>query len=142
MPGAASRSVSSSGAGWEDWAFFRFAAPWLVAPLTLFLIWRIFGRQMSRRDPPLRESIDWPGADSEFFVLERRLARAGFTRSNGETTAEWLRRVSVDIPAVADLLNTAVRLHHRYRFGGEPLEESERARLKTAVQACLSRINT
>lgn len=123
-----------------DWGFFRLAAPWLIVPLTAFLVWRIFGRRMTRVEPPIRQTQLWPGADSEFFALERKLAKRGLARENDETTETWLARVAMDAPPVVELLSTVVRLHQKYRFGGDALEETERDRLRKSVQLCLARV--
>jgi hypothetical protein len=123
-----------------DWSFLRLAAPWLVIPLTAFLVWRIFGRRMTREERPIRETQLWPGADSEFFTLDRKLAKRGLARENNETTETWLARVAPDMPPVEELLATIVRLHQKYRFGGEALEASERDRLRQSVQLCLARL--
>ncbi|HTG44227.1 MAG TPA: transglutaminase-like domain-containing protein, partial [Verrucomicrobiae bacterium] len=123
-----------------DWAFFRLAAPWLVIPMTVFLVWRIFGRRMSRAQPPLRETQEWPGADSEFFRLERQLAKAGLARHNDETVEHWLRRISVDAPGVSELLRRLMRLHLKYRFGEAPVDAAERSQMKELVQLCSAQL--
>jgi hypothetical protein len=123
-----------------DWGFFRLAAPWLVLPLTGFLVWRIFGRRMTRAERPLRETQLWPGADSEFFALERKLAKRGLARENGETTEAWLRRVQEDAGPLAEVLFTVVRLHQKYRFGCDEIEPGERDRLRQSVQLCLTQV--
>ena len=123
-----------------DWTFFRLAAPWLVIPLTAFLIWRIFGRRMSREKPSIRQVETWPGADSEFFQLERKLTHSGHGRHNEETTDRWLQRVRAEVPALADLLETVVRLHQRYRFGCAEIDAGEREQLRQSVRLCMSRL--
>ncbi len=124
-----------------DWSFFRLAAPWLVIPLTGFLVWRIFGRRMIRGETPLRESQLWPGADSEFFALERKLAKRGWARENGERTETWLRRVEGEAEApVSEMLASIVKLHHKYRFSGTTIELSERDELRSSVRYCLGQI--
>lgn len=123
-----------------DWGFFRLAAPWLVLPLTGFLVWRIFGRRLTRAARPLRETQLWPGSDSEFFALERKLAKRGLSRQNGETTENWLERINSDADSIAELLSVIIRLHQKYRFGGEQIEPNERDRLRDTVQLCLAKI--
>jgi hypothetical protein len=123
-----------------DWSFIRLAAPWMVIPLAGFLIWRIFGRTMSRQAPPIRATETWPGADSEFFQLERRLAKTGFGRLNEETTAAWLQRLRQDQPQLSDSLPNLIRLHQKYRFGGEGILPAERDELRSAVRQCLARV--
>ncbi|HEV8543305.1 MAG TPA: transglutaminase domain-containing protein [Verrucomicrobiae bacterium] len=120
-----------------DWGFFRLAAPWLAVPMMLFLAWRIFGRRMSQQITP-REAQNWPGEDSEFYVLERRLAKRGCARLNHETTGEWLSRIAPENPTVAASLGAILRLHYKYRFDPDGIASGERRELRELVQACLS----
>jgi transglutaminase-like putative cysteine protease len=123
-----------------DWGVVRMVAPFLAVPLIAFLGWRIFGRRMFLRPSRPRDAQVWPGADSEFFALEKRLARAGLTRENHETTAEWLQRVASDFPGVAETLRNILRIHYKYRFDPEGIEASERDQLRQMVRACLARL--
>jgi hypothetical protein len=82
----------------------------------------------------------WPGEDSEFFALERRLSKAGYARQNDETTAEWLARVSAEVPAAAESLRNIVRLHQKYRFGCAEIELTERELLRNSVRQCLAQV--
>lgn len=122
-----------------DWGFFRLAAPWLVVPMMLFLVWRIFGRRMSNV-VPLREAQNWPGEDSEYYLLEKRLAKAGLAREPQESPRQWLSRISADAPAVAETLRRILQLHYRYRFDPEGIQPTEREELRTHVQACLTKL--
>ena len=70
--------------------FLRTAAPWVVLPLTAFLIWRIFGRKMTHRDQGLQPLKLDQGGDSELYLLERKLRRAGLERDLSQTSAQWL----------------------------------------------------
>jgi transglutaminase-like putative cysteine protease len=120
-----------------DWTFFRMIAPWLVIPMVLFLGWKTFGRRMSvARDH--RQTRDWPGADSEFFALERKLAKAGLARLSGESSREWIARVAMDEPRLSENLKAALELHSRYRFDPRGLSASERDDLRLVVQRALS----
>lgn len=123
-----------------DWGFIRIAAPWLIAPMVGFLAWRIFGRKMSVRKRPVRESMHWPGADSEFFALERKLAKTGLARTETETLREWTARLAADAPAAAELLPDILQLHHRYRFDPSGLDAAERKQLREMAQACAARL--
>ena len=95
---------------------------------------------MRRGSSGPREAQKWPGADSEFFQLETRLAKAGLAQSNDETTAEWLKRVSLDLPVAADILETIVRLHHKYRFNPDGISPAEREQLRMMVGHCLAKV--
>jgi protein-glutamine gamma-glutamyltransferase len=123
-----------------DWGVIRLLAPWLAAPLIGFLAWRIFGRRMFQRSTRPRDLQTWPGADSEFFVLEKRLEKAGFARGNEETTAQWLRRIALDLPSLEEPLRKVVMIHYKYRFNPEGIESGEREELRQLVRACLGRV--
>jgi protein-glutamine gamma-glutamyltransferase len=123
-----------------DWGVVRMAAPWIATPLIGFLAWRIFGRRMRRRAVSPRETQQWPGADSEFFQLETRLAKAGLAQDNQEMTGEWLMRISQDLPVATELLETVLRIHQKYRFDPNGISAAEREQLKTMVQHCLAKV--
>ncbi|HEX7861101.1 MAG TPA: transglutaminase domain-containing protein [Verrucomicrobiae bacterium] len=122
-----------------DWSVMRIVAPFLAAPLIGFLAWRIFGRKMFRGKKRPREMQAWPGADSEYFLLEKRLVKAGLARANEETSAEWLRRIAMETPGLAESLRKIVRIHYKYRFNPDGIENSEREELRRLVRACLAR---
>jgi protein-glutamine gamma-glutamyltransferase len=123
-----------------DWGVVRVAAPFVAMPLIGFLAWRIFGRRMFKRTTRPRDQQAWPGADSEYFALEGRLAKKGLARTNEETTDEWLARVAEETPTVATTLGKIARLHYKYRFNPSGVETQEREELRRLVQQCLSRI--
>ena len=123
-----------------DWGVMRMAAPWLATPLIGFLAWRIFGRRMFQRPSRPREMQTWPGADSEYFQLEKRLTKAGLARQNDETTRKWLTRVALDTPALAEPLRKIVQIHYKYRFHPEGIEAKEREELRELVRACLVKV--
>ena len=115
-------------------------APFVAAPLVGFLAWRIFGRKMFRRTARYREMQQWPGADSEYFLLEKKLAKAGLARGNEETTAEWLERIGTESPTLAEELRRIVRIHYRYRFNPDGVNPAERDELRRLVRASLGRV--
>jgi predicted RNA-binding Zn ribbon-like protein len=84
----------------------------------------------------------WPGLDSEFYQVERRLAEGGATRHPGEPLSAWLVRASAD-PALAevrDRLRELLRLHYRYRFDPEGLAPDDREALRRETGDCLADI--
>ena len=123
-----------------DWGVIRLLAPWLAAPLIGFLAWRIFGRRMFQRSSRPRDLQTWPGADSEYFLLEKRLEKAGFARGNHETTTQWVRRIALDVPSLEEPLRKAVGIHYKYRFNPDGIEGKEREELRQLVRACLARV--
>jgi protein-glutamine gamma-glutamyltransferase len=123
-----------------DWGVVRMVAPWIAAPMIGFLAWRIFGRKLRRGPAGPRQTQAWPGADSEFFELEERLAKAGLAQGNDETTGDWLKRISSDLPVATELLETIARIHQKYRFNPDGLTMAEREQLRTLVRHCVARL--
>ena len=114
----------------------------LVPMLGYFLYQIIFHRR--RHQPGVAVQATpapgWPGLDSEFYLLEEKLARRGLVRRPGESPADWLRQAASD-PGVAgmqDPLRQLLRLHYQYRFGPHGLTEKERKALRQQAQSCLA----
>lgn len=111
----------------------------VLALLVAVLGWRLLrGRRVVRGagDSPAAAARAWPGADSEFYAVEKTLS----ARETGETLAAWFRRVAPSLPAERrQRLGDALRLHLRYRFDPQGLEAAERARLRKLCGALLSR---
>jgi len=109
---------------------------WLLAPLVLVLVWRIYSRtRLGRRARAARLATAAPaptGQDSEFYLIERRLTEAGFGRGPSEPAASWARRLRR-----ADGLEEIVALHDRYRFDPRGLAEPERQALREKATAWL-----
>lgn len=117
---------------------------WIALPLLGWVAWRLYrGRRMLRRraEPAPAEQFRWPGQDSEFYLIEKRLGELGWGRNRGETPIEWLERISAKLPA--DFENGALillaRLHYRYRFDPMGLSAVERERLKALATSWLHR---
>jgi transglutaminase-like putative cysteine protease len=81
-------------------------------------------------------SRHYPGLDSEFYVLERALARGGHARRVDETASEWARRVGRERGFTAGL-EPIVRLHYRLRFDASGLRAEEVAELRNRVREML-----
>lgn len=115
----------------------------LVLPLTAILIWRLLIQEpLAIRRANRRSAIEkrgQPGADSEFYEIEKRLTALGCPRAADESLAAWLLRVGserADI-AVAPLLDL-LRLHYRYRFDPLGLNAEERRTLGSQVRQWLA----
>jgi transglutaminase-like putative cysteine protease len=118
---------------------------WLVLPLAGWLAWRISRR--ARRAAPAagprgRPAPAGPGADSELYLVERRLAEAGLPRERGEALGRWARRVApaAGLDGGEGPLARLVGLHYRYRFDPRGLSPAERAELRAAATALLGRL--
>ena len=104
-----------------------------LALLVAILAWRLLrGRRVAAATAgggrPVRA---WPGTDSEFRELEAALARCGRPRSPGTPLSFWLQSIAPALPEESvEALFEANRLHQRYRFDPEGLDENARARLR------------
>ena len=117
---------------------------WLLVPLALLLGWRLYRRRRVRgagtdataaAPRPAR-----PGEDSEFYLIERELERAGLGRQPSEPATAWVRRLAdagAPPPATAPL-SAIVALHYRYRFDPDGLSAEERNALRARVEAWLA----
>jgi hypothetical protein len=116
-----------------------------LVPALGWFLWQILFRRRRHKPHaaaavPLR--TDWPGLDSEFYLLEQKLARRGLVRRPAESLADWLGHVAVD-PAVAehrDQIRQLLQLHYRHRFDPLGLAPAERAELSRQAKACVAAI--
>ncbi|MFH1043820.1 MAG: transglutaminase domain-containing protein [Pseudomonadota bacterium] len=127
----------SARAGERGWSQ---ALIWLALPLVAWLAWRTLrGRRADTAAAP-GEPISnqaWPGLDSEFYLIERRMAELGHARRDAEAVTEWLARVAAQ-PGSEALLRLA-RLHYRHRFDPAGLPAAERVALRDEALAWLAR---
>ena len=110
-------------------------AAWLLIPLVLLLVWRLYSRRHVRRGngeirgsaaAPLR-----PGHDSEFYLIARRLEAEGRGRRPTEPASAWVDRIQ------APELRPIVALHYQYRFDPAGLDARARAALRSSAEAWL-----
>jgi protein-glutamine gamma-glutamyltransferase len=111
----------------------------LVVPLVIILIWRVLSRNplAAGRAAAATRSVTRGrrGLDSEFYQIEKVLARRGYARAAHEPLSAWLARLArerSDI-AIAPLIEL-LRLHYRLRFDPHGLTDDERALLRTRVR--------
>ncbi len=142
--------------GWS-WVSFQFARLrwgqthlrqyvfWIVIPiLGLLLAQIIFQRRRRHRgNAGGAGSVAWPGLDSEFYELERKLAQRGLARQPSEPLSEWLQRATGE-PGLARArtpLESLLLLHYRYRFDPQGLSPQERQVLRTEARQCLELVD-
>ena len=121
---------------------------WMLIPvLTLLLYQIIFKRGRGRRPQPKTgksaAAIFWPGLDSEFYLLESKLAERGVPRQPSEPLSKWLTRALAD-PALADLqtpLQELLRLHYCHRFDPLGLSDEEREALTRETKILLDTLS-
>jgi protein-glutamine gamma-glutamyltransferase len=106
-------------------------APYLILPLVAILVWRIFFRKNRvKTGDSTQENFNWPGRDSEYYELEKRLAATGHERHPHETPTQFLQRLrrdGIDHPSLPALID----LHYRYRFDPRGIEQTDRKQLRT-----------
>lgn len=114
----------------------------IIPGLALLLYQILFRRGRKRRQGREEESdrtMLWPGLDSEFYLLEKELARRGVPREPSEPISDWLERVSraCGLEDLREPLAGLLRLHYRYRFDPLGLGDADRAALNREARRCL-----
>lgn len=125
------------------WASYRWAQrtgfeaneAWLglLGVLVAVLGWRVARGKRARRArlvPCAFAARAYPGLDSEFYSVERAVARRGIPRAESETLTAWASRS----PALLDdtsraCFNRALQLHLRHRFDPNGLNSRDRGQL-------------
>jgi hypothetical protein len=130
---------------WWNQGRVRQYALWALLPVLLFLLYRIIFRRRRRdhgQSAGAASATAWPGLDSEFYQLEKKLTERGLIRGASEPMADWLRRALAD-PALAafnEPLQNLLRLHYRYRFDPNGLTSNDREALGREARACLATV--
>ncbi len=122
----------------DDGGIGRHAA-WLLIPLVLLLVWRLYSRRRVGRDAASTRAavaVASPGQDSEFYLIAERLRAAGLGRQNAEPPSAWIERIhATELAPILDL-------HYRYRFDPAGLSPTERAELRAQADAWLREQNS
>jgi len=129
-------STQASERGWSD------ALPWLALPLFAWLAWRTLrGRRAdtAAEGGPAASIVAWPGQDSEFYLIEARMAQLGHARRKTEALADWLARIDAQSGLDAAKLQQLARLHYRHRFDPAGLPPAQRAALRAQALDWLER---
>jgi hypothetical protein len=119
---------------------------WGLFPVLGLLFYQIIRRMRGKRGKNKRsssvEKFTWPGLDSEFYQLERKLIQRGFSRPSGEALSTWLLRAvrEPDLEEIRQNLQQLLLLHYRYRFDPVGLSASEREALRRESTLCLARL--
>jgi protein-glutamine gamma-glutamyltransferase len=119
---------------------------WGVIPVLGLLFYQIIRRVRGKRGLNPRKSwsddFSWPGLDSEFYQLERKLIQRGVSREPGEPLSAWLPRAIAE-PGLVEIrpsLQQLLLLHYRYRFDPLGLSQSDREALRGEASFCLARL--
>jgi transglutaminase-like putative cysteine protease len=115
---------------------------WLLVPLLALLGWRLYRRRRvsATPAPTARAVTPGRGADSEFYLVERRLGALTFARAPGEPLTVWLARIdSAHVPGITvGPLSAVLALHYRYRFDPDGLPAAERQALAASAYGWLA----
>lgn len=120
---------------------------WVVIPGLALLLYQIIFRRGRRRQPKPKSDDDflanYPGLDSDFYKLEKEIAKRGVPREPSEPLNEWLRRVAMtpDFSSLSGPLQELLRLHYRYRFDPLGLDAVDRKALHEQTRVCLENLS-
>jgi hypothetical protein len=120
---------------------------WTLVPVLALLLYQIIFRRGRRRHSKggkgAEQPSTWPGLDSEFYLLEEKLAQRSVPRGGSEPLDEWLRRVAQtrELAELRAPLQELLRLHYRYRFDPLGLNEADRTALKRETRMCLESLS-
>jgi transglutaminase-like putative cysteine protease len=121
---------------------------WGLIPVLILLFYQIIRRIRGKRGKNKRNSradeLTWPGLDSEFYQLERKLIQHGVSREPGEPLSAWLPRAMSE-PGLFEIrqpLQHLLQLHYRYRFDPLGLNQSDRDALRRETNLCLARLKS
>ncbi len=109
---------------------------WLILPLILILIWRLYTREKmapSEKTAQQTNTVAKRGTDSPFYQIVRQLNASGYNRQAGETLTTWIKRIQMLDTNIQNMLT----LHQRYRFDPVGISPQEKAVLITDVKRWL-----
>jgi hypothetical protein len=128
-----SRWSQSDGRGLTAWLLLLALAGWIFWKASALVKDSRRAAGASAGAPAVR------GADSEFFAVEKELARAGLGRRSEEAPAAWLERIA-DAVGAAEIapLRALLALHYRHRFDPVGLRPDEREELRRSAESWLA----
>lgn len=100
--------------------------------LLAYLLWRFFAAGQ-RREKPKAINADYPGLDSEFYLIEQSLQNTPHSRLAKESIRQWIKRIQ------HPELETLYRLHYRLRFDPQGISPSQRQTLREQAKSWLER---
>jgi len=132
-------------AGWRYYGDRRAVAKlllWLAPVLIAWFVWRLLSRKRGVRlegRRPQEPTLHYPGLDSEFYLVERQVAKTGVPRRGGEPLQEWADRVETARQHGQKIapLRDIIALHYAYRFDPQGITPAQRRKLRACVDAWL-----
>jgi transglutaminase-like putative cysteine protease len=119
----------------------------LILPLILLRLGKFNFKNRVRRLATkhlLKKTVAKPEVnkrDEEFYLIETRLKELGLNRYPSESLKNWINRLKEELPNI-DELELIVELHYRDRYDPQGIKDTEKASLKSAVQAWLEKLQT
>ena len=96
---------------------------WVILPIGLIYIRQLNQRRRVILKTPVNQpqaslSLDYPGANSEFYQVMERLHLKGWIREPAETLKQWIDRLQRQFPEAEDWdnLRSALERHYQERF--------------------------
>lgn len=116
---------------------------WVAPVAALWFLWRLFAKKRRVRLPKKGQRDERPrgtGHDSEFYLIESRIEKAGVPRRADESLGEWVRRLKATRLSGLDVtaFHKIIALHYAYRFDPRGITEEGRRELKTRVEKWLA----
>ncbi|MBI5186742.1 MAG: transglutaminase domain-containing protein [Nitrospinae bacterium] len=120
---------------------------YLLVPLILVLVWRIYSRTKSAapKRPEVEKETGLPSPEDEsgFHRIEKRLMETGMGRMPWETPYNWIKRLEAShIQEISrSSLGPILSLHYRSRFDPVGISRKEEEFLRSRVDAWLEKVS-
>ncbi len=131
---------------WIDKDRIRKHLGWLLIPLVIILIRRLYSGERVRRVRQQQESAriaerEARGLDSEFYLIVEQLEEMAYSPKPGEPTRKWIDRITEDgyLKNGRNGIRSLLALHYRHRFDPEGIGPEERRVLREGVRKWLER---
>ncbi len=131
---------------WIDKDRIRKHLGWLLIPLVIILIRRLYSGERVRRVRQQQESAriaerEARGLDSEFYLIVEQLEEMAYSPKPGEPMGRWIDRMTGDgyLKNGRNGIRSLLALHYRHRFDPEGIGPEERQMLREGVRKWLER---
>ncbi|HEY9705763.1 MAG TPA: transglutaminase-like domain-containing protein, partial [Allocoleopsis sp.] len=134
---------------WQQFERMQILKYWwvLIIPVILGLFWqfnkqkRVKRLKVEKNSPKSLNKNQKKETGSDFYLIEKRLNNLGFIRDNSESLKKWIERIKKEVQTAdfLDELSGIIELYYGDRFDPEGIKESEKTRLKSAIQSWLEK---